>query len=254
MIVLYYLTGRYSDSLELYKQIVAACDGNEDTLEQSSIPLYAACAYREQGEFETALDILKKSADRKCRIGLMEDLHLVYFNIAVTLLGYGNLQEINNYCRLALEAYRKTGGQLDYYVLLLKSAHSVFNAYLGVKPSCEAESLMEQTISSLQGKSNYLLAYISPYFILYYLKYDQLEKAQKLLDLAVSVSEAIGTRFLVSMLQGLMAALLYKNNDRKGALVHVRQSLTLAAAESYERIFLTFSELIPCLEIAITMG
>lgn len=254
MTVLYFLRGNYSDAQELYQQILDYCNGNEDILEQGSIPLYVACIYRERGDLEKALKMLKQSVDRKQRVGFTEDLHLLYFNIAVTLLGSGELQEIDHYCRLAQDAFKQTGGQLTYYEVMLEAFHSAISAYIKGEASLKAESLIEQTVANLRCESRYLLVYISPYFVLYYLKYKQYEKANELLKLAISTGETIGIKFQVSMLYGLKVMILHKNGDKRGMIAFAKQSLESAAAERYERFFLTFPELLPCLETAVING
>lgn len=254
MTVLYTVRGRYSAALELYKQILDSCGGNEDTLEQGSIPLYMSCIYRERGDIAKALDMLKQSLNRKQRIGFTEDLHLIYFNIAVTLIGYGDLQEIYNYCRLAQDAFKHIGGQLTYYEVMLKAFQSAITAYIKGQDSLEAETLMDQTVLNLKNESKYLLVYVSPYFIIYYLKYKQYEKANELLKLAISIGEAIGLNFQLSILFGLKAAILKEKDEQKGMISFTKQSLELAAAEGYERFFLTFPELFTCIEIAVENG
>jgi len=254
MTVLYVLQGSYSAAQELYKKILDSCNGNENTLEQGSIPLYIACIYRERGDLVKALEMLKQSVDRKQRVGFTEDLHLIYFNIVVTLLGYGDQQEIDYYCRLAQDAFKQTGGQLTYYEVMLKAFHIAITAYIKGEASLKAESLMEQTVINLKGESPYLLVYISPYFVLYYLKHKQYEKANELLELTIPIGEAIGVKFQVSMLYGLKTVILNKNGDNGGMITSASQSLELAAAERYERFFLTFPELLSCLEIAVVYG
>lgn len=253
MAVLYFLRGRYSAALELYNQILDYC-GGEDVLEQGSIPLYMACIYRERNQLEKALEMLKQSVDRKLRLGLTEDLHLIYFNIAVALLSFGDWQQIDYYCKLVQEAFLKTGGHLGYYEMLLKAFHRVFEAYFCGKASSDAESLMDQAVDSLKIKSPYLLVYISPYFILYYLKYKQYEKAQELLKLVVPVSKTVGTDFQIAMLYGLKVAVPNEYDDKEGMIEYAMQGLKLAAAEHYKRFYITFPELLPCIKIAIVYG
>ena len=250
-IVLYFLRGNYSAAQEFYEQILNSCNGNEDILEQGSIPLYMACVYREWGDFLKALDMLKHSVERKQRVGFAEDLHLIYFNIAVTLLGYGDLQEIDYYCRLAQDAFKQTGGQLAYYEMMLKAFHIVIVAYFKGEASPEAESLMKQTIINLKPESRYLLVYISPYFVLYYIKYKQYQKADKLLKLAIPIGESTGIKLQLSMLYGLKSVISNEYGNKKGMIVFAGQGLKLAAAERYERFFLIFPELLPCLETAV---
>lgn len=251
MTVLYFLRGNYSAAQELYKQILNSCNGNEDTLEQGSIPLYMSCIYRERGDLAKALDMLKHSVERKQRVGFTEDLHLVYFNIAVTLLGHGDLQEIDYYCRLAQNAFKQTGGHLAYYEMMLKAFHIVIVAYFKGEASPEAESLMKQTIINLKAESRYLLVYMSPYFVLYYIKYKQYQKADKLLKLAIPIGESTGIKFQLSMLYGLKSVISNEYGNKIGMIAFAGQSLKLAAAERYERFFLIFPELLPCLETAV---
>ncbi|MEG6520663.1 hypothetical protein, partial [Desulfotomaculum sp. 1211_IL3151] len=254
MAVLYSLRGSYSTALELYQQILDSCQGNEDTLEQGSIPLYMSCIYRERGDPARALDMMKRSLDRKQRVGFTEDLHLIYFNIAITLLGYGELREIDHYCRLAQDAFKQAGGQLTYYEMMLKAFQSAILTYFKGEASQEAESLMEKTVSTLNNESKYLLVYITSYFVIYYLKYKQHEKANGLLKLVLAVEEASGLKSQVAILYGLKAVVLKEKGDQKGAIAFTKQSLELAAAERYERFFLTFPELFPCLETAFVNG
>ncbi|MEL7563541.1 MAG: hypothetical protein AAGU27_01470 [Dehalobacterium sp.] len=254
MAVLYFLRGNYSAALELYKEILDACGGCADGLEQGSIPLYMSCIHRERGDLPLALDMLKQSVARKQRVGFTEDLHLVYFNMAVTLLSSGDQHQIDYYCRMAEDAFQKTGGQLSYYEGLLKAFRSLCAAYLGGEASAEAELLMKESASSLKNKSGYLFAYISPYYVIYYLKYKQFAKAYELLQQVIPASEAMGIKFQTSMLQALMASLLITDGDREGALLYTKQSLKLAAAEGYERFFRTFPELLPCLKVALVNG
>jgi hypothetical protein len=155
---------------------------------------------------------------------------------------------------MAQDAFKQTGGQLTYYEVMLKAFHSAFAAYFKGEASLEAESLMEQTVINLRGASQYLLVYISPYFVIYYIKYKQYEKADELLKLAIPVGEAIGIKFQVAMLYGLKASVLAKEGDKCGMIAFARQSLELAAAERYERYFLTFPELLSCIETAVVNG
>lgn len=254
MTVLYAIQGMYTDALKLYEEIMDSNGGNVDALEQGSIPLYVAVVHRERGDIDKALRILEESVSRKQSVGFTEDLHLIYFNIAVTLLNYGDNKEIDYYCKLAGEAFIKTGGHLEYYEVMLKAFQSAVAAYFSGEASKEAETLMEQTINSLRGKSAYLLAYISPYFVLYYLKYKRYKKADELLKLVIPISEAIGIRFHISILSGLKAVVLDAWHDSEGVIENAKRSIKLAAEERYERFFTSFPELLPCIKIAIVNG
>lgn len=250
MCVLYYNQGEYTNSLLYYRKALEANGQNYDALEYFSVNLFAAWICRERGDPEKAVSLMNQSLERKHRLGITEDIHLIYYNLALACYDLHDGSRAAKYMSLAAECFQEVGGNLDEYSSLLRLIeHLIFCDSIADPKTAEEEA--DQCVRKLLEKKDGILIYASFHIGIGYIRLGQNEKALNFIKIPLEMSRETGLKQFVALLSGLTANILLQQGKSDEAVGYVRECMKLSAAEKYVQSFLTYPEMKPCLLCAM---
>lgn len=250
MCVLYYNQGEYTNSLFYYRKALEANDHNYDALEYFSVNLFAAWICRERGDPEKAVSMMKQSLERKSRLGITEDVHLIYYNLALSFYDLHDSSRAVQYMNLAAECFQKVGGNLDEYSSLLHLIkHLIFCENITDPKAAEEEA--DQCVRKLLKKKDGILIYASFHIGIGYVRLGQNEKALNFIQTPLEMCRKTGLKQFVALLSGLTANILLQQGKSDEAVEYARECMKLSAAEKYVQSFITYPEMKPCLLCAM---
>lgn len=250
MCVLYYNQGEYTDSLLYYNKALEANCHNYDALESFSVNLFAAWICRERGEPAKAVSMMKESLERKKRLDITEDLHLVYYNLALACYDLHDNSRAVRYMNLAAECFQGVGGNLEEYSSLLRLIEHVIFCETIVDPKT-AEEEADHCVLKLLERKDGILIYASFHIGVGYIRLGQNEKALRFIQTPLGMCRKTGLKQFVALLSGLTANILLQQDKADEAVGYVRECMKLSAAEKYMQSFLTYPEMKPCLLCAM---
>ena len=250
MSVLYYNQGEYTNSLLYYNKALEANEQNYDALEYFSVNLFAAWICRERGDPEKAIFMMKQSLERKSRLGITEDLHLVYYNLALACYDLHDNSRAVQYMNQASECFQEVGGNLEEYSSLLRLIeHLIFCETITDPKTAEEEA--DRCVLKLLERKDGILIYASFHIGVGYIRLGQKEKALNFIQTPLGMCRKTGLKQFVALLSGLTANILLQQGKPDEAVGYVRECMKLSAAEKYVQSFLTYPEMKPCLLCAM---
>lgn len=250
MSVLYYNQGEYTNSMLYYSKSLEANGHNYDALEFFSVNLFAAWICRERGDPAKAVSMMKQSLERKSRLGITEDLHLVYYNLALACYDLHDSSRAAQYMNLAAECFQEVGGNLDEYSGLLHLIeHLIFCENITDPKAAEEEA--DRCVRKLLEKKDGILIYASFHIGIGYIRVGKNEKALDFIQTPLEMCRKTGLKQFVALLSGLSANILLQQGKSDEAVGYVRECMKLSAAEKYVQSFLTYPEMKPCLLCAM---
>lgn len=250
MAVINYILGDYSKAIKHYEMIRQECTNNLDANALGLAGLFIAKLWRDRGEPDKALQMLKEAIDRKQCLGIKEELHILYFNMGIFYLDLHDRQKAEIYFETAVEQFKETGGKQDYYVLMIQAVKSALLKDVQAD-HLEFEILIEEAVRSLRSNSDFFLVFASTFFIIGYMRRGMMDHAENLLDEILFLSERIGMKQSIAVLSGLKAGIMAHQASAQTNLPYIIRCLKDAAYEQYIQSFLTFPELWISLSLGI---
>ena len=250
MCVLYYNQGEYTNSLLYYSKALEANNHNYDALEYFSVNLFAAWICRERGDPAKAISMMKQSLERKSRLGITEDVHLIYYNLALACYDLHDSSRAVQYMNLAAECFQEVGGNLDEYSSLLHLIEHLIFCDNITDPKA-AEEAADQCVLKLLERKDGILIYASFHIGIGYIRLGKNEKALNFIQTPLEMCRKTGLKQFVALLSGLTANILLQQGKSDEAVGYVRECMKLSAAEKYVQSFLTYPEMKPCLLCAM---
>lgn len=250
MTVLYYNQGEYTKALSYYQHALETYANNRDALEKNSVNLFVAWIYRERGNPKKAIELMQESIERKKRLGITEDLHLIYYNMS---LAFNDLHDIENaqlYISEAKNCFKQAGGHLDEYEGMLDVIQKIVVTD-NISELKQCEQFIDDCADKLRKHADSLFIYSSFHFAIAYLRLHQYDKAKEYINQPLMICKNMGLKQFVAMLSGIMAVILLHEGDYAQAVEYASVNISLSAKEQYIQTYLTYLELQSSLKLAL---
>ncbi|MBN2401171.1 MAG: hypothetical protein JXN64_02115 [Spirochaetes bacterium] len=247
---LYFLTGDYSKSMEMYRRAVNI--SKEPVQTSYYMRDSIALIYREWGKLDRALEQAERSIAVKEKLGLMEVLPYAYYQLACIKTDIGDLGNAENNYRRSINIARETGGE---QVFLIMSLAMLSKLLLMQNRFTEAVSSSEEAMNLSKSQSPYVIAFTNEMIAPVLIRTGRAKEAVQMLFEAAGILKQVGAKYPLCIAYGSLAAILFMKNDTIAALEHSRNCLELAARENYQQIFIANFDLFrPVLKSGLEQG
>ena len=250
MTVLYYNQGEYTKALSYYQHTLEINANNHDALEKNSVNLFVAWIYRERGNPQKAIVLMQESIERKKRLGITEDLHLIYYNMS---LAFNDLHDIKNaqlYISEAKNCFKQAGGHLDEYEGMLDVIQKIVLTDNISEPK-QCEQFIDDCADSLRKNADSLFVYSSFHFAIAYLRLHRYDKAKEYISQPLVMCKNMSLKQFVAVLSGIMTVILLHEGDYAQAVEYAYVNISLSSKEQYIQTYLTYPELQSNLQLAL---
>lgn len=240
----------YNDSNKRYLQIYNSL--SEIEKERYSQRTTLARIYRDWGELDKGLKLIREEISIKERLGLIEDLPRAYHQLALICNDFGEKEDAERYFKKADELYKK----LDRRDFQWTWHIALYGKILIDNGKCkQGKILIEKAIEYAKDNSDFNLAVCEFIGCYIYLDSGQVDKAIKLIKHALVVGKNVGARNLICQCYWVLSNIYSNMGNKEKAKEYTSYCFTLARKGNYLQIFLSYKTTsFPIIKLGIEMG
>lgn len=253
----YYATGDYYEAIEFYqaskeRYLQVYNPLSEIEKERYSQRTTLARIYRDWGELEKALELIREEINIKERLGLLDDLPRAYHQLALIYNDLGEKEAAERYFQHADEMYRKLDRK-DFqwtWHLALYGKILIDNGN-----SKKGELLIEKAIEQAKENSDFNLAVCEFVGACAYIACGKMHETVKLLEHALEIGKNVGAKNLICQCYWVLSNIYLNLGNKEKAQEYAEHCFALAREGNYIQIFLTYEATsFPIIKLGIEMG
>ncbi len=253
----HYAKGEYYTAVEYYQQAEALFPPKSEGFSKFEMERYSqkttlAKIYRDWGELEKALSLISEVIAAKESYGFMDDLPRAYHELALISQDMGKTKQAEQYFEKATRLYQRIERRDFQWTWHL----ALYGKILADNGKTErGTKLIAQAISCARENSEFNLAlceFIGCYTLLQTRK---IEEAIQMVEHALTVARRVGAKNLIAQCCWALSNIYLGIGLQENALCCAKECLSLASAENYLQIFLSYPKTsLPFLRLSLGLG
>lgn len=253
----YYAMGEYYKAIKYYnlskEEILPEYNSfSEFEKERYSQRTTLSVIYRDWGELDKALDLIKEEIDTKERLGLIDDLPRAYNQLALICNDKGHKEQSEKYFKHSDELYDKLDRR-DFQWTWHLALYGKILIDNGKKE--KGKELIKKAIKCAEKNSEFNLSLCEFIGCYAYINEGEIPKAIKALEHDLEVAKKVGSKNLICqccwVLSNIYAAIGHKDKSKE----YATECFVLASEGNYLQIFLSYEQTsFPIIKLGLEMG
>ncbi len=252
----YYTLGEYYTAIEYYDTAKELFSKEQDALSNFEAERYSqkttlAKIYRDWGELDKAVNLLKEEIDTMERLGLIDELPRAYHELALIYSDLGDKEAAKKYFNDAGVLYKKLDRKDFQYTWYLALYGNILMTD-GKIP--QGKALILQSIEYAKQNSELNLAVCEFVGCMAYINHGNPQEGLQLLEHALAVGRKVQAKNLICQCCWVLSN-VYAQVDREKSIQYAKECFDLAAKENYIQVFLSYGHIsVPIIQLGIELG